>query len=325
MSSVENALSGFLNPERLLLLIAVVLLAVVYVAVQARRRTYAVRFTNIDLLASIAPRRPGWRRHIPAGIFLVAIATLVVGFARPVHQERVPRERATVIMAIDVSLSMDATDVAPSRIDAAKSAALSFVDLLPPKLNVAVVAFSGNAILKVAPTTDHERLKKGINDLELGERTAIGEAVYASIDAIRSVPPDDEGTTAPARIVLMSDGHTTSGRPNEDAGAAARDLGIPVSTIAFGTDSGMIEDPMSGRRVPVPVDRDALQALAEQTGGTYFSAVTEGQLKDVYQDIGTSIGYVNEEREISTWFIGGALALFLLTSTMSMVWFSRLP
>ncbi len=325
MSWLDSTLSGFLNPERLGLLLAVVALAAVYMVLQGRRRTYAVRFTNVDLLASIAPKRPGWRRHLPAIIFLLALGTLVVGFARPVHQERVPRERATVIMALDVSLSMDATDVSPSRIDAAKVAASSFVDLLPPKLNVGLVAFSGNAILKVPPTTDHERLKQGIADLELGERTAIGEAVYASIDAIRSVPPDEQGTTAPARIVLMSDGHTTSGRPNEDAGAVARDLNIPVSTIAFGTDGGIIQDPVSGRRVPVPVDRDALKALAEQTGGTYFAAASEGQLKDVYADIGSSVGYVNEEREISTWFIGGALVLFLLTSTMSMVWFNRLP
>jgi len=316
---------NFLNPERLVLLGLVIALALVYATLQSRRKQYAVRFTNVDLLASIAPRRPGWRRHIPAAVFLLAIATLMVGLARPARQERVPRERATVIMAIDVSLSMDATDIAPSRIDAAKVAALSFIDVLPPKLNVGLVAFSGNAILKVPPTTDREQLRRGINDLELGERTAIGEAVFASLDAIKSVPPDEQGTTAPARVVLMSDGSTTSGRPNEDAGAVAKDLGIPVSTIAFGTDSGFIEDPVSGRRVPVPVNRDALKLLAEQTDGTYFSAVTEGQLKDVYQDIGSSVGFVNEEREVSTWFIGVALVMFLATSTMSMLWFSRLP
>lgn len=316
---------SFLNPERLLLLAAVVVLGAVYVVLQGRRRTYTVRFTNVDLLSSLAPRRPGWRRHIPAAMFLLAIATLVVGFARPTREERVPRERATVIMAIDVSLSMEASDVSPTRIDAAKAAAASFVDILPPKLNVALVAFSGNAILKVPPTTDHERLKQGISELELGERTAIGEAVFASIDAIKSVPPDDAGTTAPARIVLMSDGHTTSGRPNEDAGEAARNLGIPVSTIAFGTDEGTIEDPMSGRRVQVPVDREALEALAQQTDGTYFEALTEGQLRDVYQDIGSSVGYTNEQTEIAWMFILGTLVMLLATSTMSMAWFSRLP
>lgn len=314
----------FQNPERLLLIGLVVVLAGVYVAVQSRRRTYTMRFTNVDLLASLAPRRPGWRRHVPAAVFLLAIATLVVGLARPARMERVPRERATVIMAIDVSLSMQAEDISPSRFDAAKAAAQSFIDILPPKLNVGIVAFSGNAILTVPPTTDHERLKQGIEGMELGERTAIGEAVFASIEAVKAVPPDEQGTTAPARIVLMSDGHTTSGRPNEDAGELARTMGIPVSTIAFGTDDGFIESPMGGR-TPVPVDREALELLAEQTGGTYFSALTEGQLRDVYTDIGSSVGYLNEEREISTWFIFGALILLVATSTMSMAWFSRLP
>ena len=315
---------SFLTPERLWLLAAVAALAVVYVVLQQRRRTYALRFTNLELLGAVAPKRPGWRRHVPALLFLAAIATMVVGFAQPVAERQVPRERATIVMAIDISLSMMADDVDPTRIDAAKVAASSFVDLLPPRLNVALVAFNGNATLKVPPTTDRARLKAGIDALELGERTAIGEAIFASLDAVETVPGDNEGT-APAHIVLMSDGTTTNGRPNSVAAKQAKELGIPVSTIAFGTDSGEIVNPQTGIPEPVPVDRDSLEAIAEQTEGRFFEAASEGQLSDVYANIGTQIGYTTEEQEISATFIGGALVLLALTSVLSLAWFSRLP
>jgi Ca-activated chloride channel family protein len=316
---------NFLAPERLLLLGAVALLSVLYVVLQARRKTYAVRFTNLALLSAVAPKRPGWRRHVPAAFFLLATATLVIGFARPTREEQVPRERATVIMAIDTSLSMEAADVEPTRIEAAKAAATSFVDLLPPKINVGLVAFNGNATLKVPPTTDRARLKTGIQNLQLGERTAIGEAVFASLDALNQVPPDEEGTKPPARILLMSDGSTTDGRPNEVGAQAAVDAGVPVSTIAFGTDEGTITVPGEARTVPVRVDREALKEIADTTEGRFFSAATEGELRDVYADIGSSVGYTTEEREVSSWFIGGALGLLLVTSGMSLIWFSRLP
>ena len=317
---------NFLSPSRLLFLVVVIGLLAAYGVLQSRRKAYAMKFTNIALLDRVAPRQPGWRRHVPAVLFLMALAVLVVGFAQPTHQERVPRERATVIMAIDTSLSMDAQDVAPSRIEAAKTAALSFIDLLPPKINVGLVQFNGNAIVKVAPTTDHDQLRRGIQNLKLGERTAIGEAIFASLEAINSVPPDDKGTPAPARIVLMSDGKTTDGRPDDVAAQAAVDAGVPVSTIAFGTDNGTIPAPGEPSvQIPVPVDREALQKIADTTKGKSFSAVTEGQLRDVYTDIGSSVGYTTEDKDASAYFIGGALVLLLLTSGLSLAWFSRLP
>lgn len=315
----------FLSPERLLLFAGVALLVAAYVVLQTRRKTYAMKFTNLALLGEVAPKRPGWRRHVPAAIFLVALSALVVGFAQPAREERVPRERATVIMAIDVSLSMEATDVAPTRIEAAKAAATSFADILPPKINVGLVAFNGTAVLKVPPTTDRTRLKQGINNLKLGERTAIGEAIFSSLEAINTVPPDDQGTPPPARIVLMSDGATTDGRPNEAAAEAAKQANVPVSTIAFGTENGSIKVPQEPVPVRVPVDKDALAQVADTTGGTAFEAATEEELRAVYKDIGSSVGYVTEEREISTWFIGASLALLLVTSCLSLAWFSRLP
>ena len=315
----------FFFPERLWLLLAVVALVAAYVFLQSRRRSYALRYTNLPLLASVAPKRPGWRRHVPAALFLIALSTLVVGFAEPAAEQRVPRERATIILAIDTSLSMEATDVSPKRIDAAKVAAKSFVDKLPPKINVAVLAFDGRASLKVPPTTDHERLKRSIDGLSLGQGTAIGEAVFASLDAIKSVPADEEGTPPPSRIVLMSDGSTTVGRPNEAGGEAAKEAKVPVSTIAFGTDSGTIRIPESPGPVRVPVDAEALRALADQTGGKAFDAASAEELQQVYTDIGSSVGYTTELSSIASWFIGAALIVLVATAGLSLLWFSRLP
>ncbi len=314
----------FLEPARLWLFAVVGALAIAYVVAQWRRRTYAVRFTNVDLLDSVAPRRPGWRRHVPAALFLLAASALVVAVARPARDERVPRERATVIMAIDTSLSMDATDVDPSRIGGAKEAAAAFLDALPDRLNVGLVSFNGIATVRVAPTTDHERVQEQISDLELDEATAIGEAIFASLDAIEAVLPDETGTAPPARIVLMSDGFTTVGRPDADAVAAARDAGVPVSTIAFGTDQGFIEIPGEGI-VPVPVDQTALRSIADGTGGQFFAAASTAELEVVYSDIGSAVGFENEEREIVLWFVTAALILLLATSATSLLWFSRLP
>jgi Ca-activated chloride channel homolog len=317
---------SFFAPARLLAFVPLIALIITYVVLQGRRQTYAVKFTNLQLLDRVAPRRPGWRRHLPAAAFLLSLAVLVVGFAEPAMQRRIPRERATILLAIDTSLSMEADDVAPNRFEAAKQAASSFVDIIPPKINVGLVQFNGNAVLKVPPTTDHEQLKRGIDTLKLGESTAIGEAVFACLDAIAGIPPDDEGTPPPARIVLMSDGKTTTGRSDESAAQAAVDAGVPVSTIAFGTDDGIITSPNEpGVRLRVPVDRDALEQLAETTKGSFFEAATEGELRAVYQDIGSSVGYTTEERDISAWMIGAALVLLLITSGLSLAWFSRLP
>jgi Ca-activated chloride channel family protein len=315
----------FLSPHRLWLLLAVLALVGGYVFLQWRRQSYTVRFTNVNLLASVAPKRPGWRRHVAAVVYALAITTLVLGFAQPARDERVPRERATIILAIDTSLSMQATDVSPSRLEAAQSAASRFLEIIPPKINVGLVSFNGSAALRVPPTTDRERVEQSIDTLTLGESTATGEAIFASLDAIASVPPDDEGTQAPARIVLMSDGTWTVGRTNEEATQAAVDSEVPVSTIAFGTDNGTIRVPEQPFPIPVPVDRDALRDIADDTDGRFYSAATEGQLTEVYENIGSSVGYETEQREISTWFIAGALLLSFAAAGCSLLWFHRLP
>jgi len=314
----------FLTPERLWLLAAAGALAVIYVVAQTRRRRYTLRFTNIALLDQVAPKRPGWRRHVPAALFLLAMSTLILGFAQPARDVKVPRERATIMLALDTSLSMEATDVSPTRIEAAQSAAKAFVEQLPSRINVGLVTFNGNASLRVTPTTDREAVKRAIDDAQLGERTAIGEAIFTSLDALKQVPASD-GTEVPARIVLMTDGTTTDGRPNDSAVAAAKQANVPVSTIAFGTDAGTITIPQEPFPIPVPVDKEALKSIASATGGTFYSAASEGQLKQVYDNIGSSVGFVTEQHEISTWFIGGALVFMLITGGLSLIWFQRLP
>jgi len=314
----------FLASHWLWLLLGVAALAVIYV-VQARRRTsYAVRFANLPLLASVAPRGPGWRRHLPALAFVFALLAAVVALARPARDEQVPRERATVVMALDVSLSMRAEDVEPDRITAAQAAARDFVELLPDTLNLGLVTFAGTANVAVAPTQEHEQVTDALESLTLSPSTAIGEAVFTSLEAIRAMPGSAAGDDPPpARIVLLSDGSTTSGRSNESAAAAAAEAGVPVSTIAFGTDEGEVV--VQGQRISVPADRDALQALAEATDGTFFSAVSGDELDDVYRDLGSSIGFQTEQRELTTWFLGLAIAGLFASAAMSLRWFARLP
>ena len=314
---------SFLSGERLWILLALVGLAVAYVLMQGRRKKYAVRFTNLALLDSIAPKNPAWRRHVPATAFLLALGFMITAFAQPARPVRVPRERATIVMAVDVSLSMEATDVEPSRIVAAQAAASAFVDIVPGRLNLGLVVFSGTAQVMVTPTTDHELIKRSLENIILGPRTAIGEAVFASLSAIASVPTAPGQTPPPARIVLMSDGETTVGRSNEVAALAAVEAGVPVSTIAFGTDAGFVS--VEGRNIPVPVNRPALAALAEATEGSAFEAGTAKELRQVYSDIGSSVGYTTEEREITSWFVGLGLFFALATAATSLVWFSRLP
>ena len=314
----------FLEPGRLVLGLGVLTLVVAYVAIQLwGRQRYAVRFTNLPLLASVAPRRPGWRRHVPAALLLVSLVCMVVAMARPTRVERVPRERATIIMAVDVSISMDATDVSPSRLEAAKAAATSFTGLLPEQINLGLVSFAGSAAVLVPPTTERDVVYSAIDRLTLAEATAIGEAIVTSLAAIGASPEGGADDEVPAHIVLMSDGETTAGTPNELAVEAATAAGVPVTTIAFGTDAGTIE--YEGESLPVPVNQEDLAAVAEATGGSTFEAATGEELRGVYEDIGSSIGFTEEDREVGHLFTGGAFAAALVASALSLAWSSRIP
>jgi Ca-activated chloride channel homolog len=313
----------FLEPWWLLSLLPVLALAGVYVWRQFRKRTYAMRFTNVDLLRTLAPKGLGRRRHVPAAALLLSLFLLGAAMARPSIDKEEPLERATVMLAIDVSLSMDADDVAPNRLEAAQEAAKAFVNELPPSYNVGLVSFAKSANVLVSPTKDRAAVVSGIDGLALAEATATGEAVFTSLDAIRTVPADGADGAPPARIVLLSDGYRTSGRSTEDAASAASQANVPVSTIAFGTDTGVVN--IQGENKLVPVDRQSLQQLAEATKGYYYEAASLGELKKVYEDMGSSIGHRVESREVTQWYAGVALLFGLVAGGLSLIWTSRLP
>ncbi|HEY3010180.1 MAG TPA: VWA domain-containing protein [Micromonosporaceae bacterium] len=313
----------FLQPWWLLALVPVLLVAAAYVWRQLHRRAYAVRFTNVDLLRTLAPRGLGWRRHAAAGAFLLSLAALSAAMARPAVDAKEPLERATVMLAIDVSLSMESGDVAPSRIEAAQVAAKQFVEQLPPTFNLGLVAFAKSANVLVSPSKDREAVTQAIDGLQLAEATATGEAVFTCLEAIRAVPADGAQGPPPARIVLLSDGYRTSGRSIEEAAAAAAAANVPVSTIAFGTDSGVVD--IGGQVQRVPVDRLSLAQLAESTRGFFYEAASESELKKVYEDMGSSIGHRIKPREITQWYAGVALLFALGAAGMSLLWTSRLP
>lgn len=314
---------AFLAPGRLWLLLLVLGLLVAYVALQRRRPVYAARFTELDLLASVVPRSAAWKRHVPAGLLLLSLVALTGAFARPEADVRVPRERATVIVALDTSLSMQATDVEPDRITAARASASAFVDGLPERFAVGLVSFSGSATVVVSPTQDHQLVVEAVERLELGPSTAIGDAVLASLDAIRVVPGEQGQPPPPARIVLLSDGTSTVGRPVAGAADAAIEAGVPVSTIAYGTADGVVV--VQGQEIPVPVDAPSLARLAEATGGSAFSAESGEELSAVYEDIGSQVGTTTERREVTDVVTGVGLLLAVAAAAASLVWSARLP
>ena len=316
---------NFLSPGYLWLLVAVVALGAVYVLAQLRRKRYVTRFTNVELLGSVAPRRPGWRRHLTFALLLIGLSVLTVGVARPTHVVKVPREKATVMLAIDVSLSMEATDVLPSRIAAAKAAGRKFMDLLPTRINVGLVSFGGQAALLVPPTLNRSSVKHAIGGLHLQQSTAIGEAIFSSLQAIQVFT---QSTTAkgdkppPARIVLLSDGTNTVGRPVSAAVAAAQKAHVQVSTIAFGTQTGTVT--IDGTTQRVPADDATLQQIAASTGGSFHTAASESELSSVYKDIGSQIGYTSRHLDASwRYMITGLLFLFAAAGA-AMLWAGRL-
>jgi Ca-activated chloride channel family protein len=309
-------------PVRLLLLLVVLALVAAYVWLQRRRPAYAVRFTELDLLASVAPRTPGWRRHVPAALLLLSLVALTTAFAKPTVEAKVPRERATVVVALDTSASMLATDVSPDRFSAAKDSAKAFIERLPERFNVGLVSFNAAASVVVSPTQDHDAVRDAVDRLQLSGGTAIGEAVLASLDAIRSVAGEDP-KAPPARIVLLSDGGNTVGRPLSFAAQAALAAGVPVSTIAYGTASGTVE--VQGQTVPVPVDAPALEAFAQSTQGQSYSAASGEELNGVYADIGSQVGYTKQRKEVTAAVTGLGLLAALGAAVTALLWTSRFP
>ena len=325
------SLSGFASPLWFLVLLAVAALLAGYLLVQRRRRRNTLRFTNLALLEKVAPRRQGWSQHVPTALLLVGLVGLTVALAGPTDDVKVPRNRATVILTIDVSLSMESTDVAPTRLEAAQQAAKNFADGLTPGVNLGLVAFSGTAAVLVSPTTDRAAVRSAIDTLKLAERTATGEAIFTSlqaIDTLAALVPSGEGPP-PARIVLLSDGKQTVPEKTDDprgsftAAAQAQGKGVPISTISFGTTYGTVG--IDGQQIPVPVDDASMGQIARISGGDAFTASSLRQLNQVYDTLQEQIGFETTRGDASRpWLLLGTLAT-LLSAAGALVLTQRLP
>jgi len=318
----------FDTPWRLLLLAIPVALLVGYLLVQRSRRRVSARFTSVELLASVAPRRPGWQRHLATVAVLAALVALVIGFAHPGHDQRVPKQRATIMLALDVSASMSATDVAPSRLVAAEAEARRFVAILPPGLQLGLVSFDSQARVLVAPTSDRSTVLGAINNLQIGQGTATGSAINLSVSTIAAIPRGANGKPAPAAIVLMSDGTPTIGigdvpplQAAYDAAAGAKRAGVPIDTIALGTPYGTVA--IQGYNLAVPFDPAAMARIAAESGGRTFSAQTGDQLKAVYAQIGRVVGYEVHHRSLAGDFTAAGFALAVIGAVASMLWTQR--
>ena len=287
-----------------------------------------------DLLDQVAPRRPQWRRYVVAGVQLLGLAVAVVAVARPVDRDtEFLTSDGRILLLFDVSLSMDADDVDPSRLAAAQEAAREFIGAVDDDVEVGLVSFSGTVSVEVDPTLDRATLERAIDDLELAEATAIGDALAAGANLlVRSAPESDtddggdgDDGAAPGTMVLLSDGETTVGRLTSEGAAAAAEAGVPVYTIAFGTPDGAITDPSTGDVIPVPVRPADLQLVADATGGAAFEASTGGELADSYEEIRESLGEtLGDQIEIVeelTWrWALAAFTLLALAWALSLWW-----
>lgn len=317
-----------------LLIVPLVLLA--YLAIERRRARYAVRYTNLDVLAAVAVAAPRWRRWVPPALLLLALTAAVAALARPELSRTGTREQASIVLTIDISGSMQAEDVKPTRLGAAQEAVRRFLDKLPKKYRVGLVTFSSEPHVASTLTHDRQLVRDALEYVYSGRGTAIGDALARSVDLLRPVvteadvprgssPRQSDDPAAPiATIVLLSDGAQTRGTLEPLQGAArARSYGIPIHTIALGTPEGVITRGPWVR--PVPPDPVTLRRIAQATGGKFFETRDEKRLTAVYENLATNLGARREWREATSLFLGIAALLALAAGAFSVLWTHRLP
>jgi Ca-activated chloride channel homolog len=309
-------LSGFEHTGYFLFLLVILGLIGLYIVVQLARQRRVLRFANTELLESVAPQRPSRWRHLSAILLALSLVFFTIAMAGPTHDVRIPRNRAVVMMVIDVSQSMHATDVPPNRLAAAQEAGKQFAEQLTPGINLGLIAFAGTATVLVSPTTNRDATKHAIDKLQLADRTATGEGIFTALQTIATVGAVIGGgdSPPPARIVLLSDGkETVPSSPDNPKGAytaarTAKDQGVPISTISFGTPYGYVE--INNQRQPVPVDDETLKKIAQLSGGQAYNASSIGELRNVYTTLQQQIGYETARGEASAgWLRLGAVVL----------------
>jgi Ca-activated chloride channel homolog len=343
----------FIWPTALLLLVLVAGLAALYVLAQRRRNRYALRYANLSLVREALGKGPGWRRHVPPALFLVALAFMAVAVARPQAVVAVPSQEGTVILTLDVSGSMLAEDMKPNRMEAAKAAARAFVEKQSESVKIGVVSFSGDASIVQSPTTDKGLVISAINRLRPQRATAIGRAILVSLDAIAesqgseadlpsailqqqgpgasptprpsaTLPPYLQGQHASASIVLLSDGQNNQFPAPLDIIDQATSRGVRIWTIGVGSASGAIVR-LQGRAVRTALDEATLKKIAELTDGQYFNANTEADLRAVYENLTTQLVVRNEKTELTAYATLAAAILAVFAGAFSLLWFNRLP
>ena len=320
---------SYLDPGRLWVLAAIPVLVAAYIWAMTRRNKQGMRFPNTTLLSRVVPKQSQWRRHLAVALSLLSLVTLTIAWARPNGVDYVPRERATIVLVLDTSMSMGATDVEPNRLDAAKQAALTFVAALPAQYNVAVVALAGNSRILSPPVTDRAATKQAINSLKLANSTAIGESIYLALTALQMAPKGTDDTPAPGAVVMLSDGTNTAGRAPLQAAAEAKKQNVPIYTIAYGTDLGHVDLPAEGdqpaSRELVPPDRTLMAAIAQATGGTTFSASDLGQLDAVYRNLSSEVGRMPVNKEVTATWAGYGLAFAVVAALAAVSLGARWP
>lgn len=312
----------FINPWVLWLLLLVPALGALYLVMQQHRKSYAVRFTNLELLETVAPRRPGWRRHASPVLFLLTLILLIGAAARPVATVRIPREQASIMLVMDVSGSMAANDLQPNRIVAAKDAAGEFLDSLPGRMRVGLVSFSDYASLVTPLTTDKEVVGDALDRLRVQGGTAMGDGIAVALDQIEL--ERQGGQQVPASILVLSDGETNRGVPPSQVAEAARAANVPVYLIGIGTEAGVLG--RDGERlVRIQLNRTELESIAQATGGRYFQSTTSESLEEIYRSVGSSLGFREERKELTPQVVGLAAVFLVATAALSLLWFQRLP
>ena len=311
-----------LEPWRLVLLVLPVGLVVFALVDVGRKPSRRMRFSSLDLFDGLAVRPSFLKQVVPLVLVVLALSAGSIAAARPAYEETDKSEKAVVVLAIDVSLSMSATDVAPSRIEVAKKSAIRFVDNAPTDTLIGVVAFDSAAQQIISATDNRDAVRRVISRLEPGTGTAIGEAIFASLDTITTAADAGDVEKAVGTIILLSDGTTTTGRPDNEAAAAAQARGVKVNTIAFGTPDGTVVTP-DGQTVPVPPDEQALKNIADIARGESFTATTEDALAKIYDSLGSSIVRKTVTREASGLFALSAVLLVFVAAVLSQRWYRR--
>ncbi|GAA2178643.1 VWA domain-containing protein [Brooklawnia cerclae] len=314
----------FFNAERLWALLLIPLLVIAYIALLQLKRNRGMRYTQTGIVGAVLPRQSQWRRHVSVAMTLCALVAITGAWARPVGTEKVPRERATVVVVLDRSLSMQATDVEPNRMDASKQAAKDFIDQLPSQYNVSIVGLSGASSVLAPPTTDRGMVDRVIDAMDLQDGTNIGDAITASLSAIAQAPGDEGDDPAPAIIVLLSDGQNTGGSTDPlTAADQAKQQDVPIYTIAFGTLNGYVD--VDGQRYNVAPDTELLGQIATATGGQALDAKSASQLNDVYTHMQSEVGYEDVKKEVTAQWALYALAFAIVAAFGAVSMAARWP